>query len=69
MNNRLFSLFALFIALAATFTSCKKDDPAKPATMVELTLSVDNKTAPWYFRKGYTARPIRPVLWMVTHSM
>lgn len=52
MNNRVISVFALFLALAASFTACKKDDPAKPATMLELTLSDDNKTATLVFSEG-----------------
>lgn len=52
MNNKVISIFALFLALAASFTACKKDDPAKPATMLELTLSDDNKTATLVFSEG-----------------
>ena len=52
MNSKLFLTIALFMALGVSFTSCKKDDPEKPATMLELTLSDDNLTATLVFSEG-----------------
>lgn len=50
--NRVTILFALTLVLAASITACKKDEPAKPATMLELTLGDDNKTATLVFSEG-----------------
>lgn len=50
---RLVAFFAAFMALTASFTSCKDDeDSAEPATMVTLTVTDDNAEATVVFSEG-----------------
>ncbi|MDA3942437.1 MAG: hypothetical protein PF694_02720 [Bacteroidetes bacterium] len=48
MKTKIFGLMAILLGMSVLMTSCKKDDdedPAIPATILDLTISADNATA------------------------